>query len=276
MRMQSAAGMPWNLSIAPPPSSKKIVYKTDDDASVHRAFETLVQAAFHNQKPSTSRLRKGISTLAYAPSSAANAETIPEITLKHLLRLQSQAAVANLDVQIGLRGQELLVSARKRVDVDKNGKKRSRDDGCTGEPANKRSKSSDASLTLETVPEVVLKELPIDEKARQIAQKLTMLREPNESKVVDTVLINVNKEEASQAPTFAAQTPTIIMVVKLISGAALSLNELQLICNDYGLDDGLFTSRTVRQSNLSDIGTPTWRAAKAEGLLGATLLLNVK
>ena len=274
--------MPWSLSIAQPPQLKptKIVYKTDDDASVHRAFETLVQSAVQHQKPTTSRLRKGISTIAYAPTTANNTETIPEITLKQLLRLQSQAAVAQLDVQIGLRDQQMLISGRRRLDseprVDEpTGKKRGRSDDDDPEPASKRCKPSEQSSQPPTKELEDVKELSVDEKARRIAHKLGMLREANDGKVVDTVLINMNEEPTPPTPTFGVQGPKIIMVVKLISGAALSLNELQPICEAYGIDDGLFTSRTVRQSNLSDIGTPTWRAAKAEGLVGATLLLNV-
>jgi len=289
--------MPWNLSIAQStrPTSTKVVYKTDDDVSVHHAFETLVKTAFNNQQPSMSRLRRGISTISYNPLAPDNIETIPEITLKKLLRLRSQTANAQLDVQIGLRGRQLLISARKcvedhvetRVPSDSSCRtKRGRSDDevvstALMAPNAKRQKPSD-NPSIDPLDDpsdtpTNVTSMSSHEKARQIARELGMLRENlGNGKVVDTVLINVNKEEAPHAPKFGVQVPHVIMIVKLISGAALSLNKLQPICDRYGVEDGLFTSRTIRQANLSEIGTPTWRAAKAEGLMGATLMLNVR
>lgn len=299
MRSTSSQNMPWTLSLAQKPPTSRILYKTDDDVSVHRAFEMLVKTAVNNSNPCMSRLRRGISTIAFNPATPKNTDTIPEVSLKQLMRLYMQANSAHLDVQIGLRGSQLILSARKRDDTtgddtqdkqDKQDKQRAPTALSThpdakpseSQSASKkrgRSEEEDATSSKRSKQTSVLQLTP-SEKARWIAHELGLLRESlTNGKIVDTVLINLNKEESTPTPSFSTigtmEVPKVILVVKLISGAALALNDLYTICKRYSVEDGLFTSRNLRQANLSDIGTPTWRAAKAQGLVGATLLLNV-
>jgi len=270
--------MPWNLSIAPT-TPQKIVYKTDDDVSVHNAFVKLVEIAT-SKTPHETRMKRGISTATYRPTDPKNIETTPEVTLKQLMRLRNNTHAASLDVQVGLRGNQLIFSARKReepVAPVVNAKKRGR----TDEDESERSKRVKTgyetgvdSSSVESQPREVDTALAPREKAQRLAQAFGFLREvSSNSRVVDTVLINLNESAVSQDTS--REAPKVIVVVKLISGAALALDELYGLCSGYGIEDGLFTCRNLRQSDMSQIGTPTWRAAKAEGLVGATLLLNI-
>ena len=270
--------MPWSLSIAPT-APQKIVYKTDDDVSVHNAFVKLVEIAT-SKTPHETRMKRGVSTATYRPIDLQNVETTPEVTLKQLMRLRNNTHVASLDVQLGLRGNELIFSARKREESAasaNNVKKRGRTDEDESEK-NKRAKidvqTGADNPSVGSQPREDETTLAPREKAQRLAQAFGLLREvSSNSRVVDTVLINLNESAVSQHNSHEA--PKVIVVVKLISGAALALNELYNLCSRYGIEDGLFTCRNLRQSDLSQIGTPTWRAAKAEGLVGATLLLNI-
>jgi len=274
--------MPWNLSIAPT-APQKIVYKTDDDVSVHNAFVKLVEIAT-SKAPHETRMKRGVSTAIYRPTDLQNVETTPEVTLKQLMRLRNNTHAASLDVQVGLRGNELIFSARKREELVApannavNVKKRGRTDEAESETSKRAKISVETGAenpSIGSQPREDETVLVPREKAQRLAQAFGLLREvSSNSRVVDTVLINLNESAVSQHNN-SHEAPKVIVVVKLISGAALALNELYNLCSRYGIEDGLFTCRNLRQSNLSQIGTPTWRAAKAEGLVGATLLLNI-
>ena len=276
---------PWKFSnnIAQP-AAVKIRYKTDDDVSVHQAFETHVKNAVNSAQPSMSRLRHGVSVVGYDPKTFDDSDTLPELTLKQLLRLRQHTEHAHLDVQVGIRGKQLLFSARKRIeplqpDETPKTKKRGREDdeksvqeSTQTMDTSKRQRMDESGNTNGQIDKPA--PFTVQDKGRMIAKEFGLLREAGtNSKVVDTVVINVN--DTSPSERVASTPPKIILVVKLISGTALALNDLHNICSRHNIEDGLLTSRNIRQSSIADIGTPTWRAAKTQGLIGATLLLNV-